>query len=173
LFRRDSSIDKCKSNTYPRALRWGSTGHNMAKDYEFIRLKAKEADSDDDVDFPVRGAIATFLFKVMPVDGHTHHKELDRLTRILADDFSLSTEEAEKLVSHARAQENSRETLEKLAALLKERVAKKELLIFISHMWEMVFADGKLHESEVLFVERIASLLDIPQEEVAAAMTDV
>ena len=39
-------------------------------------------------------------------------------------------------------------------------------------MWEMVFADGKLHESEIMFVERVADLLDIPQDEVAAAMTE-
>jgi len=46
------------------------------------------------------------------------------------------------------------------------------MLTLISHMWEMVFADGKLHETEILFVERVAFLLDIPPEDVSNAMTE-
>ena len=121
-------------------------------------------------EFPVQGAIATFLFKVMPVDGQTHPKELDRLARILCDDFALTSDEAIQLISHARQQENSMERLKKLAELLKDNVAKDDLITLISHMWEMVFADGRLHETEILFVERVAVLLDVPPEEVSQAM---
>jgi len=143
----------------------------MAEDFDLIKLKAFEAKGND-AQFPVRGAIATFLFKVMPVDGHTHPKDLDRLVRILADDFNLSNEEAEELVEHARKQENNQENLQKLADLLKSNVSKGEMLTLISHMWEMVFADGKLHETEILFVERVAFLLDIPPEDLSNAMTE-
>ncbi len=40
----------------------------------------------------------------------------------------------------------------------------------ISHMWEMVMADGKLHEYELLLVERVASLLGVEPAEVSALM---
>ena len=47
-----------------------------------------------------------------------------------------------------------------------------KLLKLISHMWEMVFADDRMHEIEVLLVERVASLLKIDREAVSAAMTN-
>ena len=118
----------------------------------------------------VQGAVATFLFKFMPVDGQTHPKELDRLKRILADDFSLEEKDTEELIANARLEANSAERLGELAAILKAHASKEELLTLISHMWEMVFADGRMHETEILFVERVATLLEIPEQDVARAM---
>lgn len=121
--------------------------------------------------FPARSAIASFLFMVMPIDGQTHPKELERLSRILADDFSLSKAETEALVGHVREQKITGEGMVALAEILKAEFDEAELLTLISHMWEMVFADGKMHETEILLVERVADLLDISQEDVAKAMT--
>lgn len=126
--------------------------------------------TDSPSEFPVRGAVATFLFKVMPVDGQTHPKEIDRLTRILCDDFALTTDEALDLISHAKQQDNSLEALTRLAGILKDNVDRSDLITLISHMWEMVFADGRMHETEILFVERVAVLLDVPQTDVSRAM---
>ncbi|MFD0918013.1 TerB family tellurite resistance protein [Pseudahrensia aquimaris] len=119
----------------------------------------------------VQLAVATFLFKVMPVDGETHPKELERLKRILSDEFGLEEDNAEKLIEYARNEANSAERLNELASMLKANAGHQELLTLISHMWEMVFADGRMHETEILFVERVAELLDIPEEDVAAAMS--
>ena len=58
-----------------------------------------------------------------------------------------------------------------MAKILKTGLSKEDLLLLVSHMWEMVFADGRMHETEIVLVERVASLLDIPEEDVAAAMT--
>lgn len=141
----------------------------MTDSLDIIEIKVKEAAASNKP-IPMQGAVATFLFKVMPVDGHTHPKELERLVRILADDFSLSMEEAESLIAHAKEQGNNLETLQHMADTLKEHACRDELLTLISHMWEMVFADGKLHETEILFVERVANLLGIPEELVSQAM---
>lgn len=138
----------------------------MDRDYIKV-IKNKIAQPDNKA---VQGAVATFLFKVMPVDGQTHPKELDRLVRILSDDFSLTEDEAAELIAHAHAQTNTGEKLKELAELLKANSNRKELLNLISHMWEMVFADDRLHETEIVFVERVAHLLDIPQDDVARAM---
>ena len=141
----------------------------MGESATLVERIAKIA-ADSDSDFPVRGAIATFLFKVMPVDGQTHPKEMDRLARILSDEFGLTSNEAVDLIAHAKKQENSTATLVRLAELLKNNVEKDDLVTLVSHMWEMVFADGRLHETEILFVERVALLLDVPQEDVSKAM---
>lgn len=132
-----------------------------------IRLRAiKESDSE----FPARSAVASFLFMVMPIDGQSHPKERERLVRILSDDFHLSNQEAQGLVEHVREQSSDPESMGAMAEILKKDLPKEELLILISHMWEMVFADGLLHESELNLIERVACLLEISEAEVAKAM---
>jgi len=126
---------------------------------------------EQDPNFPVRSTVASFLFMVMPIDGQSHPKELERLTRILADDFDLNSEQTADLISYAEGQAEEELDMSTMAKILKAGLSKADLLLLVSHMWEMVFADGRMHETEVVLVERVAHLLDIPEEDVAAAMT--
>ena len=135
-----------------------------------IQLNLKALDEADPT-FPLRGAVASFLFMVMPIDGHTHPKEVERLTRILADDFNLEGQAASDLITYAENRKLSNEAMHQTAEILKAGFTKRELLTLVSHMWEMVFADGRLHEMEVLLVERVASLLDVSADEVKRSMT--
>ena len=121
--------------------------------------------------FPARAAVAYFLFMVMPSDGHNHPDEHKRLARILSDDFDLTKVQVEELIEHASGHAFNDEVMQHLAEVLLAELEHQELIDLISHMWEMVFADGRMHETEVVFVERVAKLLDFPQEEVTKAMT--
>ncbi len=142
----------------------------MKSEIELVKSKITDI-RERDAGFPVRAAVASFLFMVMPIDGQSHPKELDRLTRILADDFELNSDETADLISYAKEQSNSELDMVTMAKILKVGLSKKDLLLLVSHMWEMVFADGRMHETEVVLVERVANLLEIPEEDVAKAMT--
>jgi len=117
-----------------------------------------------------RRIIASFLYLVMPSDGRNHPKELDRFARILADDFNLSERELLDLVTIAKDADPRSDALEQMSTVLKQEADREEVLNLLSHMWEMVFADGLMHELEIVFVEKVAALLDIPHEDVVAAM---
>ncbi|MEM9676716.1 MAG: TerB family tellurite resistance protein [Pseudomonadota bacterium] len=117
-----------------------------------------------------RRIIASFLYLVMPSDGQNHPKELDRFARILADDFNLSERELYDLVQIAQKADPRGHALEQMSTVLKREASREEVLNLLSHMWEMVFADGRMHELEIVFVERVAKLLDIPQDDLVAAM---
>ncbi|MEM8749218.1 MAG: TerB family tellurite resistance protein [Pseudomonadota bacterium] len=143
---------------------------NMDDKAKQLHSKLERLDEEDH-DFNLRRAVAGFLFLVMPVDGHSHPKELDRLKRILADDFNLTERETEDLIVGAENHARSEESLAPMAEILRAGLSKDDLIIFVSHMWEMVFADGRLHETEIVLVERVAKLLHIPPEDVARAMS--
>ncbi|MEE9313701.1 MAG: TerB family tellurite resistance protein [Rhizobiaceae bacterium] len=141
----------------------------MSKDLDEIRTHLKILD-DADPQFHLRSAVASFLFMVMPIDGETHPKEFDRLCRILADEFEISDNETFKLIKHARENQLDDDGMTETAGILKAGFPKSELLILVSHMWEMVFADGVMHEAEVSLVERVAHLLDITPDEISRVM---
>ena len=116
-----------------------------------------------------RVAIARILFMVMPVDGESHPRERERLLRILGDDFDLGANELRVLVT-AVERESGERSLTEAVECVRTTLAQDDVVNLISHMWEMVFADGRLHESEVLLVERTAALLNVSQQEVARLM---
>ena len=142
----------------------------MKSEIELVKSKITGM-GEKDAEFPVRASVASFLFMVMPIDGQSHPAELDRLTRILADDFDLNSEETADLISYAKTQSNSEADMQTMATVLKSGLSKKDLLLLVSHMWEMVFADGRMHETEIVLVERVAHMLDVPEEDVAKMMT--
>ncbi len=142
----------------------------MTNDFDEVRSKIVQLSSDCS-ERSVRKSVATFLFMVMPIDGQSHPKELDRLSRILSDDFDLTENETADLIATARQSNADANEMICMAEVLKSGLSKKDILILVSHMWEMVFADGRLHETEVLLVERVASLLGVNPDEVQLAMT--
>lgn len=117
-----------------------------------------------------RTTVAALLFKVMPIDGEIHEAEKARLSRILADEFSIDQDEVDSLVYEAQLEVYKAGNIKELSRNLKVSLSHQEKLNLISHMWEMVFADGKLHEYEMLLVERVAGLLGVAEDEVLQMM---
>ncbi len=117
-----------------------------------------------------RATVAALLFKVMPIDGEIHVSEQARLKRILADEFSIDDDEVDALVYEAQLEVNVAGNIAELSKNLKAALTHKDKLNLISHMWEMVFADGRLHEYELLLVERVALLLGVAPNEVTKMM---
>ena len=117
-----------------------------------------------------RTTVAALLFVVMPIDGEVHASEKARLNRILCDEFSIEDDEVEALIFEAQMEADSAESIAGLSKSLEASLSHCDKLNLISHMWEMVMADGRLHEYELLLVERVASLLGVASAEVSALM---
>ncbi len=125
---------------------------------------------DDRAFWRHRTTVAALLFTVMPIDGEVHASEKARLNRILCDEFSIEDDEVEGLILEAKMEADNAENIADLSKSLEASLSHSDKLHLISHMWEMVMADGKLHEYELLLVERVASLLGVAPAEVSALM---
>ena len=93
------------------------------------------------------------------------------LNRILADEFSIEQIEVDALVQEAQKDAHELGDLSELSDKINLSLSHDEKLKLISHMWEMIFADGKLHEYELLLVERVASLLGLQPSDVSKMMS--
>ncbi len=134
------------------------------------KMSAGSTDLDDLTFWHHRTTVAALLFMVMPIDGEVHVSEKIRLNRILRDEFSIEDDEVEALILEAKMEADSAKSLADLSKSLEQSLSHNDKLNLISHMWEMVMADGKLHEYELLLVERVASLLGVAPAEVSALM---
>ena len=106
-------------------------------------------------------AEAALMYHVIAVDGVIREEEKARMAELLSQQFDLSEEETKSLAFEAKTAEHEAIDLYKFTSILKRALSEEERIKIIEHLWEMVFADGVLHELEDNVVWRIAELLAV------------
>lgn len=106
-------------------------------------------------------AEAALMYHVIAVDGVIRDEEKSRMAELLSRQFGLNEEETKSLSIEAKTAEHEAIDLYKFTSILKRALNEEERIKIIEHLWEMVFADGVLHELEDNVVWRIAELLAV------------
>lgn len=124
---------------------------------------------DDDGDrFAVtdhRVAAAALLVHLTNVDGLVEPNEKDALHAIVRSRFSLSDAEADELIAVARKRDEESIDLYHFTSVLKRSLDAEGRAGVVEMMWELVFADGSVHELEDNVVWRVAELLGVSTRE--------
>ncbi len=110
-------------------------------------------------------AAAALAFHVIAVDGIVEETEKDRMKVVLAQRFSLHEQETEELVAAARARSLEAVDLYAFTSVLNRKLDADGRARIVEMLWEMVFADGTVHEFEDNALWRIAELLHVPARE--------
>ncbi|MEM9278673.1 MAG: TerB family tellurite resistance protein [Pseudomonadota bacterium] len=110
-------------------------------------------------------AEAALMYHVIAVDGVIKDDEKTRMAEILAKHFDLDEQETKHLAKDAKNAENEAIDLYKFTSVLKHALSEEERNVIIEHLWEMVFADGVVHELEDNVVWRVAELLGVDSRE--------
>lgn len=144
----------------PRSLR-GGIGDGM-----FDIIKAFLADLSRDT-APVdpgeepRLAVAALLAHVVAIDGAVGQAENETYRRVLAQHFGLGPDATAALAVAAQEADQEAVDLYRFTSVLKRRLEPEARLAVVEMLWEVVLADGTLHEFEDNTVWRIAELLDV------------
>jgi len=124
-------------------------------------LAGKEAPkrfTDDDY----RLAAAALLFHAIAIDGVVDAEEHRRLAALLQIRFELSTEETDALLQAAEAADKEAVDLYGFTSVLKRRLDDGKRERIVAMMWDLVYADGTVHEFEDNLIWRVAELLAVP-----------
>lgn len=133
----------------------------------FERLKKlffNEGDETDRHAFEADGrqvAEAALMFHVIAADGIVTDDEKATLSSRVTEHFGLTQAEANELVAAAREADNEAVDLYNFTSTLKRELDYDARLELIASLWEMVYADGVVHELEDNIVWRVAELLDV------------
>lgn len=108
-----------------------------------------------------RLAAAALLFHLIDVDGIIEDSESRKLKQILQDHYSLTEAETDELIKIARTRDQEAVDLYGFTSVLKRKTDETERLAIVEMMWEVVYADGHVHEFEDNTIWRVAELLGI------------
>ena len=117
-----------------------------------------------DVD-PLKLAEAALMYHVIAVDGVITEDEKQRIHDVLSQHFGLEESETNQMLIEARNAENEAIDLYTFTSKLKNSFPEEDRVSIIENLWEMVFADGVVHELEDNVVWRVAELLGVDTRE--------
>jgi len=108
-----------------------------------------------------RLAAAALLFHLIDVDGVIEESESQKLREILQAHYGLDDAETTELIKAAKQRDSEAVDLYGFTSVLKRTADESERLAIVEMMWEIVYADGHVHEFEDNTIWRVAELLGI------------
>lgn len=108
-----------------------------------------------------RLATAALLVHTIAVDGDVSPGERDQLRRALMAAYGLTRAETDQLIDEAKRRDQEAVDLYAFTSVLKRTLDHPGRERVIEMMWEIVFADGGVHEFEDNIVWRVAELLGV------------
>jgi uncharacterized tellurite resistance protein B-like protein len=110
-------------------------------------------------------AAAALMFHVIDADGERRDAERRRLKELLAEAYGLSGQELDRLVRAGEEADQEAIDLYAFTSVLKRSLSHEGCAEFVKIMWEIVYADGELHELEDNVVWRVAELIGVDSRE--------
>ena len=110
-------------------------------------------------------AAAALLVEAACMDGHFDGDERDAVCTALGAHFGLSESEADTLIEEAEAAHHEATDLHRFTRTINDRYDHGDRLAVMEMLWEVVYADGRLHAYEANLIRRVGGLLHITDRE--------
>lgn len=108
-----------------------------------------------------RVAAAALLYAVMDADGNRVDSERAALSRELSEYFGEDEKALQQVLAAGEDAEGSAVDLYQFTSVLMRELDGDRRLAFVEAVWEVVYADGELHELEDNLVWRMCELLGV------------
>ena len=120
-------------------------------------------DSDDEArEHQLRLASAALMIEVLYADHSFGTRELDTLREALQEHFELSLEDANRLIRLADEERVEATDYYQFTSLINEFYTQQQKRELITRLWQMAYADNKVHKFEEHLIRRLADLLHVP-----------
>ena len=118
-------------------------------------------------------AAACILLSVADADEILEEKELDIISEILQEFFTIDKENVILLLDQATEIWQKSTDLFQFGTQLNQNFSHDDKLDFISCVFEVAYADGDLHYLEHHTVKKIANILKLHRNEIIAAKSQI
>ena len=142
---------------------------DFMKDFLF-RRKGRAKDSDGDhSQAELRLAAAALMVEAAKLDGSFDDIERDRIAALLKSRFDMDHTDATELIAAADVETDLAGGLHGFTSEVRRHFDHAERVDMIEMLWDVVYADGVLHDFEANMLRRAAGLLYVTDQESGAA----
>ena len=104
-------------------------------------------------------AAAALMVEAARLDGSFSDVERDRIRRLLVERFALTPWIAGELLARAERTATESVAWQGFTRAIKDALPPEERIGVLEMLWEVVYADGRLHDYEASLLRRVAGLL--------------
>ena len=108
---------------------------------------------------------AVLLVEAATMDGEFDDQERETIIRALSQHFSLDETRTNELMAAAETIQQESSQLLYFTRAVKTHFDEKERIALVEMMWEVVYADGELHDYEDNLMRRIGGLIYVTERE--------
>lgn len=112
-----------------------------------------------------RVAASALLYHIIDADGVRQDAEWERFKALLHESYGVTGDELEDLAQAGASADGEAIDLYAFTSVLKRDLDMEARKAFIGLMWELVYADGELHELEDNVVWRVAELIGVERRD--------
>lgn len=112
-----------------------------------------------------RIAAAALMYHVMDADGVRQDAEWERIKELLIELYGVSGDELERLINDGLAAEGEAIDLYTFTSILKRDLDEHDRVRLIRVLWDVVYADGEVHELEDNTLWRVAELIGVDRRD--------
>ena len=123
--------------------------------------------------YDVKLATTCLLTKVAFADEYLDPKEERIIREILADFFSIETEEINKLFKDSNQLLEKSTDIFSFGQLLNQNFTKEDKIDLIGCIFEVAFADGELHHLENHTIKKVAHILNIEHKDLITVKMEI
>jgi uncharacterized tellurite resistance protein B-like protein len=114
-------------------------------------------------------AAAALLVEAAEMDANFDAAERTKILEFVRARFELTEAEAQSLLELAGDEVANATQLYSFTRVVKDNFDHDERVELMEMLWEVVYADGALHDLEASLMRRIAGLIYVPDRESGAA----
>jgi uncharacterized tellurite resistance protein B-like protein len=104
-------------------------------------------------------AAAALMVEAARLDGSFTDVERDRIRKLLVQHFQLNPWAAGELLARAERTATESVAWQGFTQAIKDALPPEERVGILEMLWEVAYADGKLHDYEASLLRRVAGLL--------------
>ena len=114
-------------------------------------------------------AAAVLMVEAARLDGDFDESERRSIRSLVTNHFGLGDAEADDLIAEAEAVHDDSNHLVRFTRAIKETCPPEERVAIVEMLWEVVYADGVLHDYEANLLRRVGGLIYVSDRDRGAA----
>ncbi len=114
-------------------------------------------------------AVAALLVEAAVMDERFEAGERAKIVELLKSTFGLGEEETGRLIEEAEREVHDSSHLFRFTRVVNQRFSQEDRVELMEMLWEVVYADGELHDYEAGLMRRIAGLIHVTDQDSGAA----
>jgi uncharacterized tellurite resistance protein B-like protein len=116
-----------------------------------------------------RLAATALLVETAAIDGNLDGVEGQRILTLLGDRFALASDKAKILLDKARTLQRQSSQIYPFTKVIVDHFDAPHRIGVLEMLWEVAYANGRLHDLEASLIRRVAGLLFVSDQASGAA----